>query len=95
LARIKVKLVGYLFSLAHRREITVEVEDPAILRTVIEKTVETVGGRLRDYLVDSKTGKLWFPPIIRVNEETIAASYDSVTLREGDIVQMLLPIAGG
>jgi molybdopterin converting factor small subunit len=90
-----VKLVGYLFSLAHRREITVEVEDPAILRTVIENAIETVGGRLKDYLVDSKTGKFWFPPIIRVNDEIISGSYDSVTLHEGDTVQMLLPVAGG
>ena len=95
MTRIKVKLIGYLFSLAHKREIIVETEDPAVLRTVIEKAIQTVGGRLKEYLVDPKTGKLWTPtPLVRVNDEPVSASYDSVTLHEGDTVSLRSAISG-
>jgi len=93
---VKVKFVGYLCYLAGKREITVEVEHPASLRMVIENAVETIGGRLKDYLVDPKTGKLWPPPpIAYVNDKAVYASHDSATLREGDEVSLLVPVGGG
>ena len=95
MARIRVKFIGYLCSLARTREITVEVEHPANLRSVIENAVNSVGGRLKDYLVDPHTGRLWPPPpIVRVNNKSIAGSYDSVTLQEGDTVSLLSAISG-
>ena len=96
MVKIRVKFIGYLCSLARTREVTVEVEHPANLRGVIEDAVNSVGGRLKDYLVDRQTGRLWVPlPIVRVNDRSIDGGYESVVLQEGDTVEMLLPLAGG
>jgi hypothetical protein len=100
--RIKVEFMGTFKSLAGDREVKLNLRFPARLIDVIEKSIEPIGGRLREYLTDPDTGKIKTNApqcmIKRARKnyyEVVTESYDHLKLNEGDVVLLLHPLGSG
>jgi len=97
LPRIKVKVYGSLREVLIKPEISLQLErEDETVGSVVRVLIERFGERLKNELIDPKTGELSAAYQIFVDGKHISllGGLDS-KLKENNVVEILYPVAGG
>jgi MoaD family protein len=89
---ITLKLFASLRDAVGQKEVEI-AKDSATLKEVLDYLSQTYGEKVKDYLFDSE-GNIWQSVMLLVNDQPLDRD-PAVALKDGDIVSILLPTAGG
>ncbi|MEM3437116.1 MAG: MoaD/ThiS family protein [Nitrososphaerales archaeon] len=92
--RIYVRLLGDLREIMGKEKLEIELSDNLSLKELIENKLLRYEG-LKDYLIDPTTKRIRTDIIILLNERSIESSFESVMVKDGDIITFAPVIVGG
>ncbi|MEM3550456.1 MAG: MoaD family protein [Candidatus Bathyarchaeia archaeon] len=93
MAKVKMLLYATLRKKYKVRELTVECD--GTLQDLVEKASSILGREFLDEAIEKESRKLKNEIIFLVNGRNIKDLIGEVTLKEGDIVAVFPPVAGG
>ncbi len=93
MAKVKMLLYATLRRKYKVRELTVECD--GTLQDLVEKASSILGREFLDEAIEKETRKLKSEIIFIVNGRNIKDIIGEVTLKEGDVVAVFPPVAGG